>query len=454
MTHEKLVRETYFRPWIITPIGWQSVHRLVSNKLAQRPEADYAGEPLPKMTIEGGTAVIPIYGIIGQKLGLLEKSCGAVGVEDIAADLATALASPDVRQIILDIDSPGGTVGGVPELASTIARADKVKPVYAYSSGSMCSAAYWLVCGAREISIAQTADVGSIGVYLPFLDQSKAFENEGLVMDVIKAGEFKGQGLPGTSLSPEYRQLLQAEVNQIHAWFTAHVKANRPKAQTSAMEGQSFMGQAAVAAGLADRVVASIREVATSRISQPKFMQTTKITKEPEAGKVPLHAYFEVSQELFGSLCPKPTGNAERDKAALSKVFSDFGLTAPGLNDQAKVPSGANQGLQERLVSIRQQRVNAYVEAWSNPNPGILEQAARIANPIERTAFIREHETAIRVAIAASELDTANASKPIQHTTAENSLLAQYQAITDPAERTAFITKNETAIAHLLQSLK
>lgn len=182
----------------------------------------------------------------------------------------------------------------------------------------------------------------------------------------------------------------------------------------------------------------------------PTYVSTKPAPQAPTAQAVNLKAIRGIASELFGSLVPAETGDAKSDAEALRGLLSQFNLSIPGFVNSAAAPGGFQAALADR----RQERIDSWHAAVTAAEPGILEQAARITNPIERTAFIRSNEQSIRVAIAASEHDTANASKPPQHTTAENSLLARYQAITDPAERTKFITENETAIASLLQSLK
>jgi len=160
-----------------------------------------------------------------------------------------------VTTILLDVDSPGGVVGGVPELADLIADVDETKRVTAFTEGQMCSAAYWLACGAREIIATPSSEVGSIGVYMPWMDSTAAFAAQGVKVEVIKntGGTFKGMGMPGTSLTDDQRAHLQDRVDEIFGMFADHVTANR-HTSTEAMRGQTFMGKSAKKAGLVDRV--------------------------------------------------------------------------------------------------------------------------------------------------------------------------------------------------------
>jgi signal peptide peptidase SppA len=278
-----LITNFYGRPWAIHPQAWQAIHQLIKSKLAtdpgliaaeiralapvlhdDNPDLDGVDGPdapiavdgggAPMLTFERGRATIAIHGIIGRRLDWITKACmGGVDVLDISHALDVATSRLEVAEIHLDIDSPGGALAGVPELAEKIARINRdVVPVKAFIGGMGASAAYWLAAGTEEIAAMASADVGSIGVYNAFLDQSAQFAKEGVAWDIIKAGKFKAEGLPGTKLSPEFRDTLQAEVDLIYTWFADFVLEHRPNVKSETMQGQTFMGEEALAAGLID----------------------------------------------------------------------------------------------------------------------------------------------------------------------------------------------------------
>jgi len=262
MKLERIIRKVFSEPWLITSAAHASIVSLIEGKLndtveryVDRPGTDLFDEPLPQMEIKDGIAVIPVHGVMGARLGMIEKSCGAVGVEDIAADLQAA-SQANVKAAILHFDSPGGTVGGTPELADCIAACGV--PVYAFTDGLMASAAYWAGCSANGIFATSSAEVGSIGVYLPHVDKSKAFEAMGYQVRVFKAGKYKAAGFPGTSLTEDQSSEMQAGVDKIYSMFTAHVRNHRGNIADETMQGQCFMGQDAVDAGLVDEIVPSL----------------------------------------------------------------------------------------------------------------------------------------------------------------------------------------------------
>lgn len=271
MRYERILRKVLHEPWLITESGHDTIVRLIESKMAEaqesmrptaaRPKEDFWGEALPQMDISEGIATIPIKGVIGAGLGAFEKSCGAVDTGDIAEEINTAIGKK-VKAIILDIDSPGGTVAGTPELAEHILEANASGiEVHAFTAGMMASAAYWIGASAYSISATKTADVGSIGVYLPWVDRSRAYENAGVKVELIKAGKLKGAGYPGTQLSDEQRAHLQEGVDDIHAMFKGHVRGQRGNVPDSAMQGQTFMAEKGAANGLVDHIVRSISDV-------------------------------------------------------------------------------------------------------------------------------------------------------------------------------------------------
>jgi len=258
--YQHIIEQVYFQPWLITEAGHAAITHLLESHLAetvQREGKDICGAAidLEQMQIIDGMAHIPIGGVIGKKLSGMEKGSGAVDVNDVADELHQACADPAVTRILLHIDSPGGMVTGTPELGAQISRIKK--PVYAFTDGSMASGAYWIGASADALFATETANIGSIGVYLPVVDSTEAMAKRGIKIDLIKAGTLKGAGFPGTSLSAEQRAHLQQRVNDIHGMFTGHVQAHRGTLKEETMQGQTFLAKEALARNLIDGIVSS-----------------------------------------------------------------------------------------------------------------------------------------------------------------------------------------------------
>jgi len=258
MRFGRIIAKVYEQPWLITPQAHATIRRLLDSKLAGTDiVSDLFGEPLPEMSVEHGIATIPIKGVILQGASKLEKTCGAVGTEDIEDNITAALDNDAVSALFLDISSPGGSVGGVPELGDLVAQAAQIKPVYAHTTDLMASAAYWLAAGATEVLASKSAEVGSIGVYMPWLDSSVAYEKQGLKMEVIhnEGADLKGMGMPGTSLTDVQREELQRTVDEIGRDFRTHVELHRGSLANDTFRGQTFGGKSAQLRGLVDMVI-------------------------------------------------------------------------------------------------------------------------------------------------------------------------------------------------------
>lgn len=198
-------------------------------------------------------AVIQIVGAIANR----GHSFG-VGADEIGAMVDRAVADARVSAIVLDVDSPGGTVTGVPELAAKVRAARDVKPVVAVANGLMASAAYWIGSAAGEVVVSPSGEVGSIGVIMLHEDWTGMLEKEGVKVTEIVAGKYKTEGAPWKELDEEARAFFEGRVAEVYDWFVRDVAANRDDTPANVRkgygEGRVLGGKDAVKAGLADRV--------------------------------------------------------------------------------------------------------------------------------------------------------------------------------------------------------
>ena len=209
----------------------------------------------PLLSVEDGIGVVAIEGPILRKPDLFARIFfGATGSEDIGAALREAAGRDDIKAVFLHIDSPGGTVAGTPELADAVAALDKKKPVYAFSSGLMCSAAYWVASQARAIYATPSAQIGSIGVVQAVVDNSAALDKAGIKVEVFSVGKYKAMGAPGKPLTDDQRELISSNLAEIAGEFHAAVLAKGRAIPAEAMEGQTFSGKQAQRHNLAGMV--------------------------------------------------------------------------------------------------------------------------------------------------------------------------------------------------------
>ena len=271
MKFQRIIETVYFQPWSITRDGWMAVHKILAPYLAGKEppkikaddgETDFFGNAIPKMQITPeGVAIIPIIGTLIHHASLMDKLCGACSYDDVKNDLRDALGQANLKKIVLHIASPGGMCMGATETAELITQIREMGyRIEAVTDELIGSAAYYLAAGCDKISCTPSALVGSIGTFAAILDESLAFEMEGLKMEVIKSGEFKGAGIPGTKLSDAQRAEMQSRVDLYAKLFRDHVSKYRPVIDKADMQGQAFIGAEAVARGFADAVIDDVRD--------------------------------------------------------------------------------------------------------------------------------------------------------------------------------------------------
>ena len=218
------------------------------------------GEPADECPYEviDGVAVIPVQGTLVAKLGTLRPYSGMTGYDGIRANLAMALTDPNVRAIVLDVDSPGGEVAGCFDLVDSIYYSRGVKPLYAILSECAYSAAYALASACDSVVVPRTGGTGSIGVIVAHADFSKALTQAGITVTLIAYGEHKADGNDVQPLSDEARERIQGDVNTVGELFVSTVARNRDltPAKVRATQGRTYLGEAGVAMGLADTVMA------------------------------------------------------------------------------------------------------------------------------------------------------------------------------------------------------
>lgn len=218
-------------------------------------------EPPPLYTMAGNVAVIAVEGIIGKRLGWMSLMCGGCDLDVVSRALAAASADTNVSSILLDLNTPGGTGIGLPEISTQIAAIRQSKPVKAFTDYQACSAGYWLAAQCDEIYCTPSAIVGSIGAYLACVDESRAYEQAGLERLVFNGdAKYKAMGTPGKQWTPEEKAFMQARSVKATASIRAAAQLNRTLAEED-MQGQVFDGQDALAKHLVDGLVNSHEEL-------------------------------------------------------------------------------------------------------------------------------------------------------------------------------------------------
>ena len=242
MKNQLLVAEFLATPWALMPERLSALATVISRWTQGAPASDAAMFQVQKDRVlrdtrrqtsaaisGGGIAVIPIYGVITQRGNMVDdvSGPGMVSTQIVTQMLRQAVADDAVSQILLDIDSPGGSVYGVSELGDAILSARARKPVVAIANSLAASAAYWIGSQAGEFYVTSGGEVGSIGVWQAHQDYSKAMDEAGVKTTLISAGKFKVEGNPYAPLDEEAQGFMQSRVDDYYAAFTKAVAKGR-----------------------------------------------------------------------------------------------------------------------------------------------------------------------------------------------------------------------------------
>lgn len=219
-------------------------------------------------------SILGVLGVIAQRAAQVDDVSGPGGtsVERLTQRFRAAMADQSVRAVVLDVDSPGGGVYGVEELADEIRAARGQKPIVAVANSLAASAAYWIASAADEVVVTPSGQVGSIGVYAAHEDISKMLEQEGIKETLIFSGKYKVEGNPFEPLTDEARAAIQRDVATYYASFVRAVAKGR-NARESAVEkgfgqGRVVGAKEAVEEKMADRVEtldATVRRVGSGK---------------------------------------------------------------------------------------------------------------------------------------------------------------------------------------------
>jgi len=254
--------------WACSPIHLRSLADKISTvrggvNLDVVAQADEAALTDSGMVLAGSVATIPIRGFLMPTVAPIMKAVGKIfgtaftGMDDLRFNIAVALADPTIETIILDVESPGGSTGGVAEAADAIFAARSEKKVIASVSNIAGSGALWLASQAEVITSNQNAAIGAIGAFTVMVDSSKAAEDEGFKVILVSSGEVKGAGTDGVPIPDAAIENRQKFIDDIAGNFIESVARGRGMA-VSAVEkladGSIWSAEVATTLGLVDGV--------------------------------------------------------------------------------------------------------------------------------------------------------------------------------------------------------
>ena len=351
MKHAMLAARVFGVPLLIASAKLDAILAVLGPRLGlDLPTPSPGPETEPKereaATVDGRIARVQIIGTLGHRVDMIDALSGASSYETMGEEIERLAADPEVDGILLEVDSFGGEAAGCFDLADRIRKAGAVKPIVGVASQYAMSAGYALLSQAATIFIPQSGEVGSIGVVTTHIDRSVQAAQAGIKVTHIYAGKHKVDGSPFSALDPEVAARLQADVETLYDQFVNVVSEGRGARLTAQAardtEALTYIGQAAVDAGLADHV------------------GDTAMALDALRGEI---AERKMTQELQQALV---TVTAERD-GALKRIADFEGRERARLDadDAAYVERlcSASAAIQQPLDAAKVARVQAHIRA-------------------------------------------------------------------------------------------
>ena len=203
-------------------------------------------------------AVLSLSGPIEQRSSMWMEWFGGTSTEAFGAAFDMAMDDPDVKSVLIDVNSPGGSYMGTPELASKIYKRRGEKPIVAIADSLAASAAYWIPTAADAFFVTPSGYTNSVGVFSIHQDWSTALANEGIKITIHRVPEFKAEGTPYEPATEEFVASEMSDLNRIYGEFVDAVAKHRGTTVANVREsygkGRVLDAKAAVAAGAADGV--------------------------------------------------------------------------------------------------------------------------------------------------------------------------------------------------------
>lgn len=276
MKYERIINAVFNCPWAILPEKLEAIAHMVAARIEGIPLEAQEGESGSTQR-EGSVAVINVFGTISQRANLFTRASGGTSTEILGEAIDRASRDETIKSIVLNIDSPGGNVYGVQEVADKIFQARERKPIYAIANPLAASAAYWIASAAEQVMVTPSGEAGSIGVVGMHVDQSGFNEQAGVKPTILSAGKFKAEANPHEPLGDEARQALQKRIDEYYDSFVKAIARNRGvsagEVRNGFGEGRVLGATAAVSEGLADRVMTLdelLVKVGARRLATPR----------------------------------------------------------------------------------------------------------------------------------------------------------------------------------------
>ena len=362
-------------------------HVVMANMMRMADSGDRPVKPVASVDnpvkMVGSTAVIQIAGVIFPRPNIYTRWYGGCALSEIVTAISTAVGTPQIKRIVLQINSPGGVVFGVEEAAKLIADASKKKPIIAQSDQMVASAAYWLASQCSRIEGTPGALFGSIGVITTHMDYSKYFSEVGISVTHITHGELKDYTSPYKPLSEKGRAAIQDQTTAYGMAFDGAVakgrKVSLQTVQSQFGQGRTFKADQAKERGLIDAVVDSLSidadagdngDTELSHNESPEVVSaasTVAVTRETVPSEAtPPEA---VASQTKVTSAPAAKGFSKMEKLIMALVVYGFATEKPDEKTATALITGiyAARGQKVPEGEGREDQITKDLHAWS-PN--------------------------------------------------------------------------------------
>jgi signal peptide peptidase SppA len=231
-------------------------------------------------------AIVPIYGILTKKPGAFNGFLGMTSYEKIHEEIESALEDKSIETILLNIDSPGGEVNGIFDLADFIYSVRGKRRIIAIANDDAYSAAYAIASSAEKVFVSRTSGVGSIGVIASHINQSGFDEKQGIKYTTVFAGSRKNDLNPHEPITSESLENLKSEVNRLYGMLVELIARNRNLSVEAIKNTEAglYFGENAVEIGLADgiTILSELKSINKKRSITMNEQTTTDLKEETD----------------------------------------------------------------------------------------------------------------------------------------------------------------------------
>lgn len=405
------------------------------------------------LTVDGSIGRITISGPLTNRDSPYNELFGVVSYGEIRDAMISAASNPDIKQILLDINSGGGAANGVSDVGNLIRMIDtQVKPVTAFTDGNMLSAAYWLGCSAGSVYSTRMSLVGSIGVISTHKEYSKAFKAEGVGVTVMRSGKLKALVNSYEPLTEAAKEQWQSQLDGAYKIFVDHVAEMRGQpynwVDENMAQGREFFGDASLAAGLVDGIT-TFDELA-SKLREASLDKSAAFTHNPRnfasGGNMPNKKAF-TEQDIAALAAGAPLAAAAGTEtgadaaataaaaAAAAAELATAAATAESTAQAALAAAAAAAPASDKVsevVSFLQAQVAEKDGYLLTANVMIKTLEAKLADQASAHASLvdiaAKSVNNMRVALGMSPLDAATMSATV--------LLAEHKSVTGQFQTT------------------